>query len=97
MVMRGSHRFNDEFFEGHSMEKKAKWGKVPDDWHGFDEDEVKWFEGKGCELVKVDCGAGDLIVWDSRTVHYNVLSEGEKTRAVICEFLGPLQAFLGSC
>ncbi|KAL3423308.1 hypothetical protein PVAG01_05055 [Phlyctema vagabunda] len=83
MVMRGSHKLNDEFFKTHSMEKKEKWGKVPDDWHGFDDDEVKWFEDRGCELLKVDCKAGDLVVWDSRTVHYNVLPTGKQTRAVI--------------
>jgi ectoine hydroxylase-related dioxygenase (phytanoyl-CoA dioxygenase family) len=86
VVMRGSHNFNDEFFETHSMEKKEKWGKVPDDWHGFDDEEVAWFEERRCEIVKVEARAGDLIVWDSRTVHYNVLPEGEKARAVICEW-----------
>jgi hypothetical protein len=29
--------------------------------------------------------AGDLIVWDSRTVHFNVLPVGENVRAVICK------------
>lgn len=87
VVMKGSHKFNDEFFKSHSMEKKEAWGKVPDDWHGFDDEEVQWFEDKGCEIIKVCCEAGDLIVWDSRTVHYNVLPEGEKTRAVICELI----------
>lgn len=89
VVMRGSHKLNDEFFESHSTDKKAKWGKVPDDWHGFDDDEVAWFEERGCEIVKVECEAGDLIVWDSRTVHYNVLPKGKKTRAVICELMTP--------
>ncbi len=61
---------------------------VPDDWHGFDEEEMKWFEERGCVATKVCAEAGDLIVWDSRTVHYNMLPEGGKSRAVICEF-GP--------
>ncbi|RDW68122.1 hypothetical protein BP6252_09518 [Coleophoma cylindrospora] len=83
MVMKGSHRFNDEFFKTHSMDKKEKWGKVPDDWHGFDDDEIEWFEERGCELMKVNAKAGDLLVWDSRTVHYNILPTGKQTRAVI--------------
>lgn len=86
MVMKGSHKLNDEFFKTHCMEKKEKWGKVPDDWHGFDDDEVEWFEERGCEMMKVNCEAGDLIVWDSRTVHYNVLPQGKQTRAVICMY-----------
>lgn len=87
MVMKGSHKLNDEFFKTHSMEKKKEWGTVPDDWHGFDDNEVEWFEKRGCELMKVDCKAGDLVVWDSRTVHYNVLPTGKQTRAVICKFI----------
>ncbi|CZR57868.1 uncharacterized protein PAC_07757 [Phialocephala subalpina] len=83
VVVRGSHKFNDEFFKTHSMEKKASWGPVPDDWHGFDDSEVAWFEDRGCKTIKVCAAAGDLIVWDSRTVHYNVLPEGKNTRAVI--------------
>jgi hypothetical protein len=85
VVMKGSHKLNDDFFKTHSMEKKERWGKVPDDWHGFDDDEIAWFEERGCELIKVEAAAGDLIVWDSRTVHYNVLPEADTTRAVICE------------
>lgn len=84
VVMKGSHLLNDEFFKTHTMEKNEAWGKVPDDWHGFSEEEVGWFEKRGCEIVKVCAEAGDLIVWDSRTVHYNVLPEGKQTRAVIC-------------
>lgn len=78
VVMRGSHLLNDAFFATHggAGRKKAAWGAaVPDDWFGFDEGELGWFEGRGCEVVKVCAGAGDLIVWDSRTVHWNVLPE----------------------
>jgi hypothetical protein len=64
---------------------------VPDDWHGFDEDEVERFKEKGCEVVKVECEAGDLIVWNSRTVHYNILPEGQNKRPVICELSASCQ------
>ena len=30
---------------------------MPDDWHGFDDDEVAWFEERGCELIKVEVKA----------------------------------------
>jgi hypothetical protein len=86
VVMKGSHKLNDEFFKTHRTEKKEKWGEVPDDWHEFDDEEVAWFEERGCDLIKVEASAEDLIVWDSRTVHYNVLPEGNRTRAVICEW-----------
>jgi hypothetical protein len=85
VVFSKSHLLNDEFFATNSTDKKAEWGSVPDDWHGFDEGELQWFKGRGCGEVKVCCGEGDLVVWDSRTVRWNVLPEGGKVRAVICE------------
>lgn len=85
MVMRNSAKYFEEFFKTHSKEKKEAWGVVPDDWHGFDDKEVKWFEERGCTIEKVDCGPGDLVVWDSRCVHWNVLPKGERVRSVICE------------
>ncbi|KAE9369064.1 hypothetical protein N431DRAFT_510519 [Stipitochalara longipes BDJ] len=54
-----------------------------DDWHGFSDDEVDWFKARGCEEAKLCAEAGDLIVWDSRTVHFNVLPEGDNVCAVI--------------
>ncbi|KAF4634251.1 hypothetical protein G7Y89_g3856 [Cudoniella acicularis] len=81
--LEGSHLLNDEFFKTHSKEKKEAWGKMPDDWHGFDDDEVACFEERGCEVVKVCCGPGDLVVWDSRVVHWNVRPEGRQIRSVV--------------
>ncbi|KAH8755962.1 hypothetical protein F5882DRAFT_481916 [Hyaloscypha sp. PMI_1271] len=83
VVLSKSHLLNDEFFKTHSTDKKKEWGSVPEDWHGFNEEEVDWFKARGCEEIKVCAEAGDLIVWDSRTVHFNVLPEGENVRAVI--------------
>jgi hypothetical protein len=54
------------FFLIHSIEKK-EWGTVPDDWHGLDGKKVRWFKERGHELLKVDCGARGLILWDLRT------------------------------
>jgi len=51
VVLKGSHKLNDEFFKTDSMDKKEKWGKMSDDWHGFDEDELEWFKEKRCEVV----------------------------------------------
>ncbi|TVY14532.1 putative phytanoyl-CoA dioxygenase [Lachnellula arida] len=81
MVMKGSHKFKDEFFSAHDVLDRKTWG--PADWFGFETSEVKWFEDKGCELLKVCAGVGDLILWDSRTVHYNVLPESDNIRALI--------------
>jgi hypothetical protein len=90
VVMKGSHNCNDEFFKTHSMEKKEEWGAVPDDYHPFGDEDIKWFESRGCEIIKTCPDAGDLIVWDSRTVHYNVLPQGQNKRACICKFSSSL-------
>jgi len=82
MVMKGSHKLSEDFFSAHAdVLGRKTWG--PGDWFGFEPEEVKWFEGKGCELLKVCAGVGDVILWDSRTVHYNVLPESENIRALI--------------
>jgi hypothetical protein len=36
--------------------------------------DVSWFEERGCQWTKVCAEPGDLIVWDSRTPHYNISS-----------------------
>ncbi|TVY45737.1 hypothetical protein LSUB1_G000401 [Lachnellula subtilissima] len=82
MVLKGSHKLSEEFFSAHDgVLGRKTWG--PSDWFGFQPEEVEWFKGKGCELLKVCAGVGDVILWDSRTVHYNVLPESENIRALI--------------
>lgn len=82
VVLKGSHRLVEEYFESHEKDRAADWGST--DWFGFEAEEVAWFKERGCEEVKVCAEAGDLIVWDSRTMHYNVVPEGEQTRALVC-------------
>lgn len=85
VVLKGSHKLCERFFEVHGTEKKPEWGVVPDDWHGFDGTERKWFESNGAVEVKVNCEPGDLLLWDSRTVHWNVRPMSEQIRAVFCK------------
>lgn len=85
MVMKGSKALFEEYFSTHSKEKNPKWGVVPDDWHGFDDEQVKWFEERGAKIIKVNADSGDLLLWDSRTVHWNVLPRGDVVRSVVCE------------
>lgn len=85
VVLKGSHALNEAYFKTHSKEKNPKCGTVPDDWHGFDPEEVEWFKERGAEQVKVCADAGDLIVWDSRTVHWNTLPQSDQKRSIVCE------------
>jgi hypothetical protein len=84
-VLRGSHNFVEEFFKTNKVTNIGSWGF--EDFFGFDEEQAKWFAERGCETVKVCVGPGDLILWDSRTVHYNVPPQGDIVRAIVCMFL----------
>lgn len=57
-------RFFDAQTDPFTWEKK--------DWRLFDEAEMKWFTGSthGLTPVKVLAEPGDLILWDSRTIHW---------------------------
>ncbi|PVH99936.1 hypothetical protein DM02DRAFT_672322 [Periconia macrospinosa] len=82
VVLKGSHKLNELFFKTHPETKGAgTWGSF--DWHGFDEEEVDWFKQRGCEMIKVCADPGDLILWDSRQIHYNKVPSSDKVRAVM--------------
>ncbi|GME45934.1 hypothetical protein GTA08_BOTSDO08007 [Neofusicoccum parvum] len=81
IVVKGSSKLVDLFFKTHDVKGRETWG--PADWFGFQQEEVDWFLSRGCEVVKVCAEPGDLVLWDSRTVHYNVLPETQNTRAVM--------------
>lgn len=83
IVFKKSSKLNELFFKTHTVKDGNTWG--PADWHGFSQEDVDWFQAKGCEKIKVCADPGDLVLWDSRTVHYNVLPETDNTRAVMCK------------
>ncbi|EXJ77298.1 hypothetical protein A1O3_10456 [Capronia epimyces CBS 606.96] len=66
VVLPGSHKYTAEFFD--TQTDRDSWPTI--DWRRFSEDEMAWFASKGLKAVKVEAEPGDLIVWDSRTVHY---------------------------
>ena len=66
VVYPGSHALNDEFFD--TQTDKSTW--VPLDRYLFSPEQLDWFKLKGIQPVKVCAEVGDLIVWDSRTIHY---------------------------
>ncbi|KAH8898803.1 phytanoyl-CoA dioxygenase [Thozetella sp. PMI_491] len=66
VVYPGSHLLNDEFFDTKTDSKDWK----PLDRFMFDDAQLRWFEERGCRPLKVCADVGDLILWDSRTIHY---------------------------
>lgn len=41
----------------------------PSDWYILNEKELDWYNKKGCHQVCIKCKAGDMVFWDSRTIH----------------------------
>lgn len=65
-VYPGSHRVSEEFFD--TQTDSATWSAH--DHYGFKAEDLEWFRAKGLKPVKVCAEPGDLILWDSRTLHY---------------------------
>jgi ectoine hydroxylase-related dioxygenase (phytanoyl-CoA dioxygenase family) len=66
VVYPGSHKLNDRFFD--TQTDRTSWEEK--DFYLFSEKELAWYKDRGIEPVKVCAEPGDLILWDSRTVHY---------------------------
>ncbi|KAF7198452.1 hypothetical protein HII31_00191 [Pseudocercospora fuligena] len=81
VVLKSSSKLNEVFFKTKNIKEGNTWG--PADWYGFEQEDVDWFIERGCEMVKVCAEPGDLVLWDSRTVHYNILPTTNNTRAVM--------------
>ena len=86
IVMKGSSKLFDQFFS-ETREQDDHEDKPPEeenfrDLFIFKEEDVKWFEKRGCEMMKVNLEPGDLVLWDSRTMHYACFPEGDLIRHV---------------
>ena len=81
IVAKGGHLLSEQFHKEFAEETRIwQW---TNEWYGFTEAGVEWLKGKGLEWVKVEAGPGDLIVWDSRTPHYNCSPSGERARMAV--------------
>lgn len=79
IVCKGAHKLSEEFHEEFKNEPNKIWAWTKE-WYGFTEEGLSWLRDKGCEWVKPNAEPGDLLVWDSRTPHYNLSPEGEQPR-----------------
>ena len=88
MVLDGSFSLFNEFFETHGHEQP------PEGWsfrnsHNYTDSQIDWFLQRGCKWIKVEAGPGDVILWDSRTIHYGAEAKGHTPRVATCEFSSP--------
>ncbi|KFA72988.1 hypothetical protein S40288_03280 [Stachybotrys chartarum IBT 40288] len=67
VVWPGSHKYNDELFN--SVKNKEAWLPMKDIYF-FPQDQLDWFRDKGIGPHKVCAEPGDLVMWDSRTIHF---------------------------
>jgi len=44
---------------------------------------MKWLENKGLKWEKLCAEPGDLLIWDSRTPHYNLTSTTDSPRFAV--------------
>ena len=86
ILMKGSSKLFDKFFS-HKRESADHEDAPPPelkfmDLFLFSEKDVNWFKDQGCKLDKVVMEPGDMVLWDSRTMHYACLPEGQQIRHV---------------
>lgn len=66
VVIPGSHRLVEEFFDTKTDPATWEWK----DNRYFNQEEMDWFRSHGLNPIKVLAEPGDLILWDSRTIHW---------------------------
>jgi hypothetical protein len=61
-ILENSHKYHEEFKNYYNIEKK-------EDWYQLNDEEINFFINKGCQLKRISCPAGSMVLWDSRTIH----------------------------
>lgn len=67
-----SHRLHKAVAERFEITEKTDWYKLTKEHEAF-------YHAHGCEISKITCPKGSLVLWDSRTIHCGV--EAVKNRA----------------
>lgn len=81
IVCKGGHMLSEQFHV--DMKDEERIPAWTNEWYGLTENGMKWFADRGCEWEKVCAEPGDLLVWDSRTPHYNLSSTTSQPRFCI--------------
>ncbi|ETS81552.1 hypothetical protein PFICI_06554 [Pestalotiopsis fici W106-1] len=66
VVIPGSHRYVEDFFDTKTSPADWEWR----DNRYFSEEDMSFFRSRGLSPQKVHAEPGDLILWDSRTIHW---------------------------
>ncbi|GAA6031394.1 hypothetical protein JCM8097_005640 [Rhodosporidiobolus ruineniae] len=89
VVLKGSHAVVRRFFE-ETGGPKAKQDYGHRNYYEFTADDLKWFRQQpGVEEIKVETQPGDLVLWDSRTIHWNRTPTAEQVRVAVYVCMAP--------
>jgi ectoine hydroxylase-related dioxygenase (phytanoyl-CoA dioxygenase family) len=70
--LEGSNNYHGDFARHFNITDK-------DDWYKLNNDELKFYtDVKGCQPVEIVCGKGDLVLFESRTIHFGTESMKER-------------------
>lgn len=83
VLMKGSSKLFDQFFGLNPPDRTQGIGAKHYDFYPFKEHHVDWYKQQGCEILKVCADPGDLILWDSRSMHYAEFPQSETIRTII--------------
>lgn len=89
-VLRGSFALYNEFFEAHEDEAPEGGWSLKDSYL-HTESQLQWFYDRGCKWEKICAHPGDVILWDSRCIHYGAAPKGRKPRVASCEYFAPMR------
>lgn len=65
-VLEGSHKHHAAFAKHFKLDHDKSFRN---DWLKLEEEHLKWFKAQGCVQRFIECPAGSVVLWDSRTVH----------------------------
>ncbi|KAH8891225.1 hypothetical protein GQ53DRAFT_841621 [Thozetella sp. PMI_491] len=88
LLMVGSSILFEKYFETFEPRERKTQGKHYD-LYRFEPDEIEWFKAQGCHEIKIEAEPGDLILWDSRTIHHVAPIETDTIRTVIYACYAP--------
>ncbi|PWY67011.1 MFS transporter [Aspergillus eucalypticola CBS 122712] len=84
IVMKGSAALFDQFFEKNPVTGPTPWRTAKHkDFHPFSDKDLDWYRERGCELIKVCAEPGDLILWDSRQMHWAQFGTSDLVRTIV--------------
>jgi hypothetical protein len=83
IVMKGSSKLFDDFFAENPVQGPTPWRTAKHkDFHPFQDKDLEWYKARGCELIKVCAEPGDLILWDSRQMHWAQFGTSDLIRTI---------------